>query len=136
MKRTVLSTILLCIGVMMMAQTPFGKGQLKVSKVARNAVRIQYMAGDCKSPATNKGVLPAKEDLPDWLYVKHDEVESQDISTLIDAEGQTITIKDKNGKPVFKATQHQLIDHADLDADGAVEPGLRRAVEQLWDDGV
>ena len=110
MKRTVLSTILLCIGVMMMAQTPFGKGQLKVSKVARNAVRIQYMAGDCKSPATNKGVLPAKEDLPDWLYVKHDEVESQDISTLIDAEGQTITIKDKNGKPVFKATQHQLID--------------------------
>ena len=110
MKRTVLSTILLCIGVMMMAQTPFGKGQLKVSKVARNAVRIQYMAGDCKSPATNKGVSPAKEDLPDWLYVKHDEVESQDISTLIDAEGQTITIKDKNGKPVFKATQHQLID--------------------------
>ena len=110
MKRTVLSTILLCIGMMMMAQTPFGKGQLKVSKVARNAVRIQYMAGDCKSPATNKGVSPAKEDLPDWLYVKHDEVESQDISTLIDAEGQTITIKDKNGKPVFKATQHQFLD--------------------------
>jgi alpha-D-xyloside xylohydrolase len=51
-----------------------------------------------------------KSDLPDWLYVKHDEVESQDISTQIDAEQQTITIKDKNGKPVFKATQHQLID--------------------------
>ena len=98
MKRTILSTILLCIGVMMMAQTPFGKGRLKVSKVARNAVRIQYMEAEVKS------------DLPDWLYVKHDEVESQDISTQIAAEQQTITIKDKNGKPVFKATQHQLID--------------------------
>ena len=99
MKRTVLSTILLCIGVTMMAQTPFGKGQMKVSKVARNAVRIQYTTDDA-----------AKEDLPDWLYVKHDEVKSQDISTQIDAQGQTVTVKDKNGKPVFKATQHQLID--------------------------
>ena len=98
MKRTILSTILLCIGVTMMAQTPFGKGRMKVSKVARNAVRIQYMEAEVKS------------DLPDWLYVKHDEVESQDISTQIDAEQQTITIKDKNGKSVFKATQHQLID--------------------------
>ena len=61
-------------------------------------MRIQYMEAEVKS------------DLPDWLYVKHDEVESQDISTQIDAEQQTITIKDKNGKPVFKATQHQLID--------------------------
>ena len=101
MKRTILSTILLCIGVMMMAQTPFGKGRLKVSKVARNAVRIQYTTDNAKTNV-----------LPDWLYVKHDEVESQDISTQIDAEEQTITIKDKNGKPVFKATQHQLIDGA------------------------
>ena len=99
MKRTLLSTILLCIGVTMMAQTPFGKGQMKVSKVARNAVRIQYTTDDA-----------AKDDLPDWLYVKHDEVKSQDISTQIDAQRQTITIKDKNGKPVFKATQHQLAD--------------------------
>ena len=83
----------------MMAQTPFGKGQMKVSKVARNAVRIQYTTDDA-----------AKDDLPDWLYVKHDEVKSQDISTQIDAQGQTVTVKDKNGKPVFKATQHQLID--------------------------
>ena len=99
MKRTVLSTILLCIGVTMMAQTPFGKGRMKVSKVARNAVRIQYTTDEA-----------AKEDLPDWLYVKHDEVKRQDISTQIDAQGQTVTVKDKNGKPVFKATQHQLID--------------------------
>ena len=62
-------------------------------------MRIQYTTDDA-----------AKEDLPDWLYVKHDEVKSQDISTQIDAQGQTVTVKDKNGKPVFKATQHQLID--------------------------
>ena len=98
MKRTILSTILLCIGVMMMAQTPFGKGRVKVSKVARNAVRIQYSETEVKS------------DLPDWLYVKHDEVENQDISTQIDAEQQTITIKDKNGKPVFKAIRHEFAD--------------------------
>ena len=61
-------------------------------------MRIQYSEAEVKS------------DLPDWLYVKHNEVESQDISTQIDAEQQTITIKDKNGKPVFKATRHQLID--------------------------
>jgi len=99
MKRTILSTILLYIGVTMMAQTPFGKGRMRVSKVARNAVRIQYTTDDA-----------SKEDLPDWLYVKHDEVKRQDISTQIDAQGQTVTVKDKNGKPVFKATQHQLID--------------------------
>ena len=87
------------MGVMMMAQTPFGKGRLTVSKVARNAVRVQYTTGDIQA-----------SDLPDWLYVKHDEVERQDISTQIDAQGQTLTIKDKNGKPVFTATRHQLED--------------------------
>ena len=98
MKRTVISIFLLCIGVMMMAQMPLGKGQLKVSKVARNAVRIQYTEEEVKS------------DLPDWLYVKHDEVESQDISTQIDAQGQILTINDKNGTPVFKAIRHELTD--------------------------
>ena len=83
---------------MMMAQMPLGKGQLKVSKVARNAVRILYTEEEVKS------------DLPDWLYVKHDEVESQDISTQIDAQGQILTINDKNGTPVFKAIRHELTD--------------------------
>ena len=64
MRRTQLSTILLCVGIIVTAQTPFGKGQLKVSKVARNAVRVQYTTDDAKA-----------NDLPDWLYVKHDEVE-------------------------------------------------------------
>ena len=98
MKRILTTTLTLCCAINLLAQQPFGSGKIKVTKVARNAVRIQYMEAEVKS------------DLPDWLYVKHDEVESQDISTQIDAEQQTITIKDKNGKPVFKATQHQLID--------------------------
>ena len=83
----------------MTAQTPFGKGQLKVSKVARNAVRVQYTTDDAKA-----------NDLPDWLYVKHDEVKRQDISYQVDARQQTLTVNDKSGKPVFKATRHQLID--------------------------
>ena len=99
MKRTLLSTILLCVGIIVTAQTPFGKGRLKVSKVARNAVRVQYTTDDAKA-----------NDLPDWLYVKHDEVERQDISYQVDARQQTLTVNDKSGKPVFKATRHQLID--------------------------
>ena len=99
MKRTLLSTILLCAGIIVTAQTPFGKGQLKVSKVARNAVRVQYTTDDAKA-----------NDLPDWLYVKHDEVKRQEISYQVDARQQTLTVKDKSGKPVFKATRHQLID--------------------------
>ena len=99
MKRTLLSTILLCAGIIVTAQTPFGKGQLKVSKVARNAVRVQYTTDDAKA-----------NNLPDWLYVKHDEVKRQDISYQVDARQQTLTVNDKSGKPVFKATQHQLID--------------------------
>ena len=99
MKRTLLSTILLCAGIIVTAQTPFGKGQLKVSKVARNAVRVQYTTDDAKA-----------NDLPDWLYVKHDEVKRQDISYHVDARQQTLTVNDKSGKPVFKATRHQLID--------------------------
>ena len=99
MKRTLLSTILLCAGIIVTAQTPFGKGQLKVSKVARNAVRVQYTTDNAKA-----------NNLPDWLYVKHDEVKRQDISYQVDARQQTLTVNDKSGKPVFKATRHQLID--------------------------
>ena len=99
MKRTVLSTILLLfISSHITAQTPFGKGSLTVKTVARNAVRIQYSEGSAKS------------DLPDWLYVRHDEVTSQDISVSIDAAQQTIKVCNQQGQPVFTATSHQLKD--------------------------
>ena len=97
MKRTLLSTILLCASMGMMAQQPFGSGKIKITKVARNAIRVQYTTNEAKA-----------NDLPDWLYVKHGEVEKQDISFKVDARQQTLTVNDKGGRPVFKATQHQF----------------------------
>jgi len=71
------------------------EGQLTVKKVARNAVRIQYTDGQVEN------------DLPDWIYVKHDEVANSDLK--VEVKGQCLVIKDKNGKKVFTATRHQLI---------------------------
>ena len=122
MKKTLLSTILLCAGIIVTAQTPFGKGQLKVSKVARNAVRVQYTTDDAKA-----------NNLPDWLYVKHDEVERQDISYQVDARQQTLTVNDKSGKPVFKATQHQLIDGQATLAFGSPEDEFLFGLGQFQD---
>ena len=97
MKRTLLSTILLCASISLMAQQPFGSGKIKITKVARNAIRVQYTTDEAKA-----------NDLPDWLYVKHGEVERQDISFKVDAQQQSLTVSDKGGQPVFKATQHQF----------------------------
>ena len=97
MRRTLLSTVLLCAGVMMTAQTPFGQGQLTVRPVAKNAVRIQYTEGEVQN------------DLPDWLYVKHNEEKNPDIYTKIDPQRQTLTVCNKDGQPIFTATQHQLV---------------------------
>lgn len=68
--------------------------QLSISYVAPNAVRIRY--ADPK----------AKSSLPDWIYVKHDEVNSPNISATI--EDGAVTIKDKAGRIVFHASKHQL----------------------------
>ncbi len=76
---------------------PFGKGQLTVKYVARNAVRIQYDEG---------GVLP--EQLPDWSYVKDAEVSNHDITVKVDAKRQLLLVKDKQGRMVFTATRHDL----------------------------
>lgn len=99
MRRTLLSTILLCACVCTLAQTPFGHGLIKVTKVARNAVRIQYTTAEAKA-----------SDLPDWLYVKHGEVATADIACTVDTERQTVTVSDKTGKVVFRATSHELAD--------------------------
>ena len=68
--------------------------QLTVKYVADNAVRIQY------APAH------AKRTLPDWIYVKHDELKQASISATV--KGNEVTIKDKSGRTVFHATRHQL----------------------------
>ena len=77
---------------------PFGKGRLTVTTVARNAVRIQYAEGE----VTN--------DLPDWIYVKHGEVSSNDVKVGIDARRQLLTVKNRQGRVVFTATHHQMKD--------------------------
>ncbi len=72
------------------------EGQLTVKKVARNAVRIQYTDGQVKN------------DLPDWIYVKQDEVNQCDLK--VEVKGQRLSVKDKNGKTVFTATRHEMKD--------------------------
>ena len=94
--RKLVSLLLLSVSMTIMAQTPFGKGSLTVKSVAKNAVRIQYSEG------------AAKNNLPDWLYVKHDEVKNQDISVSIDAAKQTIKVCNQQGQTVFIATSHQM----------------------------
>ena len=90
-----LLTLLLCLTAQ--AKTVrFGKGQVKVTTVAKNAVRIQYFEGTLV------------DTLPDWLYVKHDEVESNAISVNVDARQQRLTVKNKQGRVVFTALRHQL----------------------------
>ena len=93
--------LFLCLSVLccqwaLAEEYQFGNGKLVVKTVARNAVRIQYVE--------NK----AAEELPEWLYVKNDEVKSNDISVNVDASQQRVEVKDKSGKVVFTATAHQL----------------------------
>ena len=100
MKKTILLlTCLLCFmySVDVLAQIPFGKGMLTIKAVARNAVRIQYR----EQPVVN-------DSLPDWLYVKHDEMLNPDIQTVIDAQRQQVRVMDKTGKNIFTAVRHQM----------------------------
>ena len=97
MKQIITIILTFCCTLPMLAQQPFGSGKIKVTKVARNAVRVQYTTDDTKS-----------NDLPDWLYVKHGEVESNDIAFQVDTRNQTLAVKNKQGQTVFTATQHQL----------------------------
>ena len=86
----------ICCQCALATEYSFGKGKLVVKKLAANAVRIQYME---QAPA---------EALPEWLYVKDQEVKSNDISVRVDAAKQQVEVLDKSGKVVFTATAHQL----------------------------
>ena len=87
--KKLISTILFCVVAMVAAAQ-----NLSVTYVAKNAVRVRYAK------------QAAKSDLPDWLYVKHDELKQADITVVV--KGNTLTVKDKTGKAVFKAIAHQL----------------------------
>ena len=96
MKKILLLATLLCSMSLQAKTVPFGKGQLTVTPVAKNAVRIQYAEQQSAS------------DLPDWLYVKHDEVKDASVKVDVDAQRQVLTVSDKTGKAVFRATGHQM----------------------------
>ena len=96
MKKILLLATLLCSMSLQAKTVPFGKGQLTVTPVAKNAVRIQYAEQQSDS------------DLPDWLYVKHDEVKDASVKVDVDAQRQVLTVSDKTGKTVFRATGHQM----------------------------
>ena len=90
------SLLTVCLGLLAVgsfAQQPFGNGRLKVQTVARNAVRVQYVEGRQQT-----------SDLPDWLYVKHGIVQSQNVKVRVDGKRQQIVIRDKGGRAVFTAT--------------------------------
>ena len=117
MKRTILSAIgLLLFGAVSLnvhaqnvadVQThtirdavTYTSGDLVVKPVAKNAVRIQYI------PKGKKKNLVSQ--LPDWLYVKHDEVKNCNVVVENDTVNHILRIKDKRGKVFFTATKHTL----------------------------
>ena len=90
MKRLFILSLLAWTGIWSQAQT------LTVRKVAWNAVRIQYAVGQ------------VKDTLPDWLYVKHDEVADCQVRAVVDNEKGTVRLLDSQGRTRFEATRHEL----------------------------
>ncbi len=66
-------------------------GRLTVKMVAKNAVRVQYTNDE----AVLKSIAEGMDELPDWLYVKHDEVKKSDVKVNIGADGQSLRLLDK-----------------------------------------
>ncbi len=79
-------------------QKPFAAGSIIIKPVAKNAVRIQYSEGNVENT------------LPEWVYVRNDEVSDCNLKVNIDKKHNTLSIKDARGKTVFTATRHQLKD--------------------------
>jgi len=94
MKKLFATLTLACLwSVISMAQSA-AKPVVTVKYVAKNAVRIQYAPRGAQSS------------LPDWVYVRHDEEPSPDIRATV--KGGVVTIREKSGRVVFRATSHQL----------------------------
>ena len=95
----------LCTTVPIFCQTErmaFGKGILQLTPLTENAVRIQYTEGE-----------QTDEALPDWIYVQKDGVKwknlrTRKMSVAVDADRQTISVKNAEGKTVFTATELRL----------------------------
>ena len=88
--------LILIVALMMFFAIKAEAGVLTIKKVAHNAVRIIYHEGEDSN------------NLPDWLYVKHGEVDNCDVQIEVDNVSQKVTLKDKNGITRFQATRHEL----------------------------
>ena len=75
---------------------PFGNGQLTVTTIAPNAVRIQYQEGE------------VKQELPEWIYANNTPVKEAEVKVDIDPQQQKLSVKDAARRVVFTATKHQL----------------------------
>ena len=76
---------------------PFGKGQLKLTTLARNAVRIQYTEG------------AVADTLPEWIYVQTAPTTGEKAFTVdVNQKKKTVQVKGLDGQTVFMATAHQL----------------------------
>ena len=76
---------------------PFGKGQLKLTTLARNAVRIQYTEG------------AVADTLPEWIYVQTEPATGEKAFTVdVNQKKKTVQVKGLDGQTVFMATAHQL----------------------------
>ncbi|MBQ8097411.1 MAG: glycosyl hydrolase family 31 [Prevotella sp.] len=93
MKRLIASAITLCAFCL----TVSAQSQFHVKAIAPNAVRIQY--GDAQASG-----------LPEWIYVKQEEVKNSQIAVKVNEKKGRVEVKDCNGKVVFTATRHQLKD--------------------------
>ena len=95
MKVKILCLLLLTVATTLCADN----GRLSVTFIAKNAVRIRYVANNIKAPS---------DSLPDWIYPDRPKTGHADISVAINRKKGTVTVKDKGGRVVFRATKHQL----------------------------
>ena len=76
---------------------PFGKGQLRLTTLARNAVRIQYTEG------------AVVDTLPEWIYVQTAPATGEKAFTVdVNQKKKTVQVKGLDGQTVFMATAHRL----------------------------
>lgn len=75
----------------------FGKGQLRLTTLAHNAVRIQYTEG------------AVVDTLPEWIYVQTEPATGEKAFTVdVNQKKKIVQVKGLDGQTVFMATAHQL----------------------------
>ena len=72
------------------------RGKFTIRHLAPNAIRVTYDEGG------------KVNDLPDWLYVSHNDVSDSGLRVAADPDKQSLVITDRDGRLVFSSTHHQL----------------------------